>query len=87
MPPQIDHTFKMKHLAAVLLLKLGGNESPKAADVKKVLESVGIEADSERLDKLISELDGKDINEVRSATTHWCILRTWTQIMGDDGSP
>lgn len=54
----------MKHLAAVLLLKLGGNEAPKAADVKKVLESVGIEADSERLDKLISELDGKDINEV-----------------------
>lgn len=58
----------MKHLAAVLLLKLGGNESPKAADVKKVLESVGIEADSERLDKLISELDGKDINEVRYPT-------------------
>lgn len=54
----------MKHLAAVLLLKLGGNEAPKAADVKKVLESVGIEADSDRLDKLISELDGKDINEV-----------------------
>lgn len=59
----------MKHLAAVLLLKLGGNESPKAADVKKVLESVGIEADSERLDKLISELDGKNIDEVTYQAT------------------
>lgn len=55
----------MKHLAAYLLLTLGGNTAPSAADVKAVLESVGIEADSERLDKLISELEGKDLNEVR----------------------
>ena len=56
----------MKHLAAYLLLGLGGNSSPSAADVKKVLDSVGIEADDERLNTLISELEGKDINEVRS---------------------
>uniref|UniRef100_L2FSJ0 60s acidic ribosomal protein p2 n=1 Tax=Colletotrichum fructicola (strain Nara gc5) TaxID=1213859 RepID=L2FSJ0_COLFN len=55
----------MKHLAAYLLLGLGGNTSPSAKDVKAVLESVGIEADDERLNKLISELEGKDINEVR----------------------
>ena len=54
----------MKHLAAYLLLGLGGNTSPSAADVKAVLESVGIEADESRLDTLISELEGKDINEV-----------------------
>lgn len=54
----------MKHLAAYLLIALGGNDKPSAADVKKVFESVGIEADSERLDKVISELQGKDINEV-----------------------
>ncbi|KAH7159872.1 60s acidic ribosomal protein-domain-containing protein [Dactylonectria estremocensis] len=54
----------MKHLAAYLLLGLGGNTSPSAADVKAVLESVGIEADDERLEKLISELKGKDINEL-----------------------
>ena len=59
----------MKHLAAYLLLGLGGNASPSADDVKAVLESVGIEADQERLDKLISELEGKDINEV-------CLLYT-----------
>ncbi|KAF1946282.1 ribosomal protein 60S [Clathrospora elynae] len=54
----------MKHLAAYLLLGLGGNDSPSASDVKAVLESVGIEADDERLEKLISELKGKDINQL-----------------------
>jgi large subunit ribosomal protein LP2 len=54
----------MKHLAAYLLLTLGGNSSPSAKDVKGVLGSVGIEADDERLSTLISELKGKDIQEV-----------------------
>ena len=54
----------MKHLAAYLLLGLGGNTSPSAGDVKGVLESVGIDADEERLDKLIAELKGKDLQEV-----------------------
>ncbi|KAG5981845.1 60s acidic ribosomal protein P2, partial [Claviceps lovelessii] len=53
----------MKHLAAYLLLGLGGNTSPSAEDIKTVLSSVGIEADEERLTKLISELEGKDIAE------------------------
>ncbi|TFY58055.1 hypothetical protein EVG20_g8298 [Dentipellis fragilis] len=51
----------MRHIAAYLLLQLGGNASPSAADVKKVLGAVGVEADEERLGKLISELEGKDI--------------------------
>ncbi|KAL5376336.1 hypothetical protein DPSP01_010561 [Paraphaeosphaeria sporulosa] len=59
-----NHTSTMKHLAAYLLLGLGGNTSPSASDIKDVLSSVGIEADSERLDKLLSELEGKDINEL-----------------------
>ncbi|KAJ5112424.1 hypothetical protein N7532_000469 [Penicillium argentinense] len=54
----------MKHLAAYLLLALAGNESPSAADIKGVLSSVGIDADSERLDKVIAELQGKDIQEL-----------------------
>ena len=54
----------MKHLAAYLLLGLGGNTSPSADDIKGVLDSVGIEADDERLEKLISELKGKDLQEV-----------------------
>ena len=56
--------YRMRHLAAYLLLQIGGNASPSAADVKKVLSAVGIEADDERLDKLISELEGKSIDEV-----------------------
>ena len=53
----------MKHLAAYLLIGLAG-KTPTKDDITSVLESVGIDADEERLDKLISELDGKDINEV-----------------------
>lgn len=54
----------MKHLAAYLLLGLGGNTSPSADDIKGVLSSVGIDADEDRLSKLLEELEGKDINEV-----------------------
>ncbi len=60
--------MKMKHLAAYLLLNLGGNSEPSAADIKGVLESVGIDADDDRLEKLLGELKGKDINEVRFLT-------------------
>ena len=56
----------MKHLAAYLLLQLGGNASPSAKDITAVLESVGIEADSDRLKTLLAELKGKDVNEVRA---------------------
>jgi len=52
----------MRHIAAYLLLQIGGNASPSAEDVKKVLSAVGIEADDARLETLISELNGKDIN-------------------------
>ena len=57
-----DTFTKMKHLAAFLLLSLNGS-SPSQKDVKKLLNSVGIEADEERLSKLFSEIEGKDINE------------------------
>ncbi|KAA6409698.1 MAG: 60S acidic ribosomal P2 [Lasallia pustulata] len=54
----------MKHLAAYLLLGLGGNTDPSAEDIKGVLSSVGIDADEERLDKLIEELKGKNLQEL-----------------------
>ncbi|KAK5806469.1 hypothetical protein VI817_000727 [Penicillium citrinum] len=62
-------SFKMKHLAAYLLLALAGNAEPSAADIKGVLSSVGIDADSERLDKVVAELQGKDIQELISEGT------------------
>ncbi|GMM35803.1 ribosomal protein P2A [Saccharomycopsis crataegensis] len=54
----------MKYLAAYLLLVQAGNAEPSVADVSKVLESVGIEIDSEKLDKLIAEISGKNAEEL-----------------------
>jgi large subunit ribosomal protein LP2 len=53
----------MKHLAAYLLLDMSGKK-PAAKDIKKLLQSVGIEADNDKLNLLFTELEGKDINEV-----------------------
>merc|ERR1712212_1461322 len=45
----------------------GGNSSPKAADLEKILSSVGIEADAAQIKKVISELNGKDLEELIAA--------------------
>mmetsp|Transcript_4045 Transcript_4045/g.6225 ORF Transcript_4045/g.6225 Transcript_4045/m.6225 type:complete len:113 (-) Transcript_4045:43-381(-) len=57
----------MKEMSAYLMLVLGGTENPSADDVTKALASVGIEADADALNNLISELDGKDLGEVLEA--------------------
>ena len=57
----------MKHLAAYLLLKLGGNDSPSADDITTALSTVGVEVDSEALDRLLSDLEGKDLDELLAA--------------------
>ncbi|GAA6023139.1 hypothetical protein JCM10207_005738 [Rhodosporidiobolus poonsookiae] len=57
----------MKHVAAYLLLVSGGNASPSAADVTALLKTVDIEADSAAVEKLVSELSGKDLAEVIAA--------------------
>eukprot|EP01006_Ploeotia_vitrea_P031437 TRINITY_DN63763_c0_g3_i1.p1 TRINITY_DN63763_c0_g3~~TRINITY_DN63763_c0_g3_i1.p1 ORF type:complete len:113 (+),score=32.10 TRINITY_DN63763_c0_g3_i1:116-454(+) len=54
----------MKHLAAYLLLVAGGNESPTAADVKDLLGKSDIAVDDERLNQLINELSGKNLEEI-----------------------
>ena len=54
----------MRYVAAYLLANLGGNDSPSANDIKKILESVGVNVDDEKLNKVVSELNGKDISEV-----------------------
>ena len=58
----------MKELAAILLLKAGGNESHSAADVAALLKSVGVEDDSSTSEKLVSELQGKDLGELVAST-------------------
>lgn len=64
--PTQHHSNQFHSLAAYLLLGLGGNDSPSASDITELLKSVGVDPDTERLEKLISELKGKDINEVRA---------------------
>lgn len=54
----------MRYIAAYLLLQIGGNSSPSKDDITQLLGTAGVDVDEERLDKLLSELDGKDINSV-----------------------
>eukprot|EP00933_Yihiella_yeosuensis_P006626 TRINITY_DN111357_c0_g1_i1.p1 TRINITY_DN111357_c0_g1~~TRINITY_DN111357_c0_g1_i1.p1 ORF type:complete len:111 (-),score=54.93 TRINITY_DN111357_c0_g1_i1:160-492(-) len=56
--------MSMKYCAAYLMAVLAGKDSPSAADIKKILESVESEYDEEVAKKLVSELDGKTIHEV-----------------------
>lgn len=52
---------KMRYVAAYLLAALGGNENPSAENIEKILSSVGIEAESDKLSKVIAELKGKNL--------------------------
>ncbi|KAK4336782.1 hypothetical protein RND71_043990 [Anisodus tanguticus] len=54
----------MRYLAAYLLLRLGNNSSPSLDDVKKVLGSVGVDVDDAKAQRVIKELNGKNIEEV-----------------------
>lgn len=64
----------MRYVAAYLLARLGGNDNPDASDIKKILESVGAEVDEGKLQHVVSELRGKDIDEV------WTHLLTSTSV-------
>jgi large subunit ribosomal protein LP2 len=54
----------MRHLSTYLLLVAGGNASPSAEDVTNALSQVGVEVDSVRLAHLISEMAGKNPEEL-----------------------
>ena len=57
----------MRYVAAYMLAVLGGNTSPSADDIKKILSSVGIDAESDNIKKVIDELNGKELEEVMEA--------------------
>merc|ERR1712088_10703 len=59
-----DLKLIMRYVAAYLLAVLGGNASPSAADISAIISSVGIDADKEKLDMVISELSGKSVEEL-----------------------
>ena len=49
----------MRYIAAYMLLVLAEHEEPKKSDIKKVLNSVGVEVNEKKLDRLLTELKGK----------------------------
>jgi len=53
----------MRYVAAALLSALGGNDV-NAANIEKILSSVGIESDSAKVGTVVSELAGKTIEDV-----------------------
>lgn len=53
----------MRYVAAYLLASLSG-KSPDAAAIKKILDSVGIEADAAQMKTVIDNLKGKDLEEL-----------------------
>merc|ERR1712071_654050 len=54
---------KMKYVAAYLLAAQSG-AAPSKDQVTKILEAVGAEIESAKLDKVFSELDGKSVDAV-----------------------
>jgi len=58
---------RMRYVSAYLLAVLGGNESPAEADVKKILSSVGIDADAASLKCVVTQLKGKNLEELMAA--------------------
>ncbi|KAJ4877851.1 60S acidic ribosomal protein P2-3 [Raphanus sativus] len=57
----------MKVIAAFLLAKLGGNESPTKDDLKNVFESVGAEFDEAKTDLFFSLVKDHDLAEMIAA--------------------
>merc|ERR1711933_449512 len=56
---------KMKYVAAYLLAAQSGS-APSKDQVTKILESIGADIEADKLDKVFSELDGKNVDEVIS---------------------
>lgn len=54
----------MRYVAAYMLAILGGNKAPSEEDIKKILGSVGVEYNPEQSKKVVSELSGKDLDEL-----------------------
>ncbi|KAK6731926.1 hypothetical protein RB195_008027 [Necator americanus] len=54
----------MKYLGAYLLATLGGNESPSAKDILKILGAGGLDCDMEDANKVVDALAGKSITEL-----------------------
>jgi large subunit ribosomal protein LP2 len=57
----------MRHLAAFLMCVIGGNASPSAADVTKVVTACGGAVDEEKLAALMADMEGKTVADMLAA--------------------
>ncbi|KAK8865053.1 60S acidic ribosomal protein P2 [Tritrichomonas musculus] len=53
----------MKYIAAYMLAKLG-KENPTVDDIKRIIESIGIEFDSKKAEEIVNKLEGKNFEDV-----------------------
>eukprot|EP00999_Lentomonas_sp_LEN2_P001039 NODE_2043_length_664_cov_320.480447_g1993_i0.p2 GENE.NODE_2043_length_664_cov_320.480447_g1993_i0~~NODE_2043_length_664_cov_320.480447_g1993_i0.p2 ORF type:complete len:112 (-),score=56.26 NODE_2043_length_664_cov_320.480447_g1993_i0:104-439(-) len=54
----------MRYLAAYLLLCQGPNKNPTVADIKKLLDTVGIDCDEAQAKLVVDQMKGKKIAEL-----------------------
>jgi len=54
----------MKVIAAYMLAVLGGKASPTAKDINAILKSVGITAEADRVNELLKQLEGKNLDQL-----------------------
>mmetsp|Transcript_6765 Transcript_6765/g.17240 ORF Transcript_6765/g.17240 Transcript_6765/m.17240 type:complete len:103 (+) Transcript_6765:96-404(+) len=57
----------MKYVSTYLMLVMGGNDSPSAADVTAALEKVGVDVDAADLKRFLAGVEGKDLAEIMAA--------------------
>jgi large subunit ribosomal protein LP2 len=57
----------MKVISAYMLCVLGGNSTPGADDIKKVLSAVDVTADDASIDLFLSKMEGKVLADVIEA--------------------
>ncbi|CAP35773.1 Protein CBG18296 [Caenorhabditis briggsae] len=57
----------MRYISAYLLAVLGGNANPQADDIKNILSAVGVDANAESVNLVVSGFKGKNIEELIAA--------------------
>ncbi len=55
----------MRHLAAYLMLVIGGKAAPSAGDIKGVLDAAGVASDDADIDRLLAAVADKVMNATR----------------------
>merc|ERR1711970_519812 len=60
---ELNILISMRYVAAYCLAAIGG-ATPSAKDIEKILSSVGVDCDADLAGKVVSQLEGKDLQAV-----------------------